>query len=65
MSFLLLELVGKAASDGDPVGIDFRDCAFYPAYTPNMDANIRVDGSAALVGNFNYIFELFFTNTQP
>jgi hypothetical protein len=27
-----LELVGKGASDGGSVGIDFRDCALYPDY---------------------------------
>lgn len=28
-----LELVGKGASDGGSVGVDFSDCAFYPTYT--------------------------------
>jgi hypothetical protein len=29
----------------------------------NMEANIRVDGSPALVGEFNHLFERFFNNT--
>ena len=28
-----MEWVGKGASDGGSVGVDFSDCAFYPTYT--------------------------------
>ena len=39
-----LESVGKGASDGGSVGVDFSDCAFYPTYT-------RTSGEAIILNS--------------